>query len=59
MGGTLVYRRCSKSLEGVDPSRIHRMGPTLVYRGCGESLGGLRPLKDSRYGFYTSLKGMP
>ena len=39
-----------ESLEGVDPSKIHRMGSTLVYKGCVESLKGVDPSRIHRMG---------
>ena len=38
MTSTVVYRGYGESLEGVNPSRIHRIRSIVVYEGCGESL---------------------
>ena len=58
MRSTVVYRGCREALEGVDPSRIHRMRSTLVYRGCSESLEGIDPSRNYPHELYTSLAGL-
>ena len=43
MGSQPIYRCCSESFKGVDPSKIHRTRCTPVYRVCCESWKGVDP----------------